>query len=111
MVAVTAGLSVLHEQGVAHLDMKTANLLITADRQVKIADFGLGKLVNGPTTTATQQGTFVWMAPEQILRGVCSRASDIWALSTIFWEVGVLNIRSESHYLSPTKVDCNLHYI
>ena len=87
MLAVTAGLSCLHAQGVAHLDLKTPNLLITSDRKIKIADFGLGKLVDGPTNTATQMGSFIWMAPEHALHGTCGLASDLWSLSCIFWEV------------------------
>ena len=77
----------LHDQNISHLDLKTANLLIDHNGEVKIADLGLGKLVVGRDTTATQWGTFEWMAPEQILNGKSGLASDIWALSVIMWEV------------------------
>ena len=123
MLAVTAGLSWLHEQGVAHLDMKTPNLLITADRRVKIADFGLGKLVSGPTSnTASQMGSFIWMAPELILRGTCNLASDVWSLSCIFWEVSKLimlmhfvskkvNLYANQCFVQESKVISNLHVL
>ena len=73
------------------MDLKSPNLLIDSHREVKIADLGLGKLVSERETLTMQCGTLEWMAPEQISHGQCGLASDIWALSTIMWEVRPLH--------------------
>lgn len=87
MQAVAAGLACLHEQNILHRDMKTPNLLLTAEGRVKIADLGLGKMLSGQESLATQQGTHIWTSPEILLKGSFSLASDIWSYSTILWEV------------------------
>ena len=48
---------------------------------------GLGKLINGSETTATQIGTLAWTAPEVLLHGVTGPPTDIYALGTIIYEV------------------------
>jgi tRNA A-37 threonylcarbamoyl transferase component Bud32 len=83
-----------HEEGVIHRDVKPENILLDARGRVKIADFGLAKLV-GPsrasfTLTGTHQvmGTLDYMAPEQRTRpqDVDHRA-DIYSLGVVFYEM------------------------
>lgn len=83
-----------HGQGVVHRDIKPENILIDKDGQVKIADFGLAKLVGSETAdlslTGTRQimGTLRYMAPEQTraTKAVDHRA-DIFSLGVIFYEL------------------------
>ena len=83
-----------HEEGVVHRDIKPENILIDKRGRVKIADFGLAKLLGGPTDvpmlTGTHQvmGTPMYMAPEQMegTRGVDHRA-DIFSLGVVFYEL------------------------
>ncbi len=83
-----------HDEGVVHRDIKPENILIDKRGRVKIADFGLAKLLgkpaNVPTLTGTNQvmGTPVYMAPEQMegTRGVDHRA-DIFSLGVVFYEL------------------------
>jgi len=83
-----------HEEGVVHRDIKPENILIDKRGRVKIADFGLAKLLgksaNFPTLTGTHQimGTPVYMAPEQMegTKGVDHRA-DIFSLGVVFYEL------------------------
>ena len=85
-----------HDQGVIHRDIKPENILIATDGSVKIADFGLSRIVgceneNQPTAlTHTHQimGTPNYMAPEQLenTRSVDHRA-DIYSLGVVFYEM------------------------
>ncbi len=83
-----------HEEGVVHRDIKPENILIDKRGRVKIADFGLAKLLDKPaelpSLTGTHQvmGTPVYMAPEQMegTKGVDHRA-DIFSLGVVFYEL------------------------
>jgi hypothetical protein len=83
-----------HDEGVVHRDIKPENILLDRKGQVKIADFGLAKLLGEPgtslTLTAPQQimGTPRYMAPEQVeaTRDVDHRA-DIYSLGVVFYEM------------------------
>lgn len=83
-----------HDEGVVHRDIKPENILIDSRGRVKIADFGLAKLVSVATDewtlTGTHQvmGTPRYMAPEQMegSRSVDHRA-DIYSLGVVFYEM------------------------
>ena len=86
---ICKGLFSLHQNRIAHLDMKTSNCLFAQDGTCKISDLGLGKLMAAGKTnmTADSQGTIPYMAPETMIDGRSGFSSDIWALSCIIWEV------------------------
>ncbi|MFN3192351.1 MAG: serine/threonine-protein kinase [Aureliella sp.] len=83
-----------HDQGVIHRDIKPENILMSVDGAVKIADFGLSRILgddgNAMTLTRTHQvmGTPRYMAPEQMegARSVDHRA-DIYSLGVVFYEM------------------------
>lgn len=88
-------LAYAHGQGVVHRDLKPDNVLIGRDGRLKIADFGIAKLLEGSdsselmlTATHARLGTARYMAPEQ-MRGdqpIDPRA-DLYALGVIFFEL------------------------
>lgn len=81
MSQVLEGLAYLHEQGVIHRDVKGANILITKEGLVKLADFGVAtKLSDAEVREQSVVGTPYWMAPEVIEMAGVSAASDIWSV-------------------------------
>ena len=94
VVQICEGLQYAHEQGVVHRDIKPENILLTPDGRVKIADFGLAKVLepsNIPFTltgAGDVMGTAHYMAPEQLQtpHDVDHRA-DIYSLGVVFYEM------------------------
>src|SRR5437660_5876643 len=97
-VQIASALARAHDRGIIHRDLKTANIVVTADGLVKVLDFGLAKqvgsgILEGPTRSfATVQdassvsGTLPYMAPE-ILRGeAADYRTDLWALGVVLYE-------------------------
>jgi hypothetical protein len=81
-----------HDQGVVHRDLKPENLLLTPEGRVKIADFGLARLLGdpavAPTRTGVVMGTMSYMAPEQIERpGTVDHRADLFALGVVAYEL------------------------
>jgi serine/threonine protein kinase len=83
-----------HERGVIHRDIKPANILIARDGRVKLADFGLARLVHpdfgdpGLTRTHARLGTLRYMAPEQMSgAGTADHRVDVYALGVVLYEM------------------------
>ncbi|KAA3610871.1 MAG: hypothetical protein DWQ01_08155 [Planctomycetota bacterium] len=88
-------LHLAHQVPVIHRDIKPSNLLLTADLQPKIGDFGLARMEGdlGLTRTGDLLGTAYYMSPEQT-RGISAMLdfrTDIFSLGTTFYEALVLN--------------------
>jgi len=80
------GLAHAHEQGMVHRDVKPSNMLLTADRKIKLLDLGLGVLMEADSnaTFATADGIAVgtvdYMSPEQALGRELDGRSDLFSL-------------------------------
>lgn len=83
------GLAVCHKKWVLHRDMKPNNLLIAADGQLKLGDFGLARLFGSPDRKFTHQVFAVWYRAPELLFGAkqYGPAVDIWATGCIFAEL------------------------
>ncbi len=96
LVQVCGSLSEAHKQGIVHRDIKPANLMLTCSAEgeeaVKVLDFGLAKLRQGPelneiTGRGTVLGTPAYMAPEQIEGRPVDGRADIYALGGVAYRL------------------------
>jgi hypothetical protein len=84
---ICAGLSAAHDNKVLHRDLKPANVMIDADGNVRITDFGLAGLAEEIRSEEVRAGTPAYMAPEQLAGEAVSVKSDIYSLGLVLYEV------------------------
>jgi len=84
------GLDAAHRQGVIHRDIKPSNLMVTADGRVKVADFGIAKVLDS-TSDLTHSGSVVgsphYLSPEQIRGEALDGRTDIFSLGVLLYEL------------------------
>ncbi len=86
---VAQGLDAAHQRGVIHRDIKSTNIMVTAEGQAKIMDFGLAKIIGATeiSKTTTGVGTAAYMSPEQGRGESVDHRSDIWSLGIVMYEM------------------------
>jgi tRNA A-37 threonylcarbamoyl transferase component Bud32 len=94
LLQICEALQFAHDEGVVHRDIKPENILVDKRGRVKIADFGLAKLLNRPPAgqvlTGSQQvmGTPHYMAPEQMEKPLeVDQRADIYSMGVVFYEM------------------------
>ncbi len=97
-VAFTVGHA--HARAVVHRDLKPSNVMVTADRKVKLLDFGIAKVLEdegGSTLTGTGERLLTprYAAPEQHLGQDTSPATDVFALGVILDELSAIRSRDD----------------
>jgi len=86
--STTKGLVHLHSRNILHLDIKSANILMTEDGVVKLADFGVSGKLQKPFINATNYvGSPLFMAPEIIRKDKYNSKADIWSLGITCIEI------------------------
>ncbi|XP_053970665.1 3-phosphoinositide-dependent protein kinase 1 isoform X1 [Hylaeus volcanicus] len=127
---ILRGLEYLHGLGIIHRDLKPENILLDENMHVLITDFGSAKILKDPETVLThtatddpqlqqqqqqqyrreRRGSFVgtaqYVSPELLTDKTASRASDLWALGCIVYQMvaGLPPFRSRSEYMIFQKI-------
>ena len=88
---LASALQIVHEANILHRDIKTSNILLTAAGDIKLADFGLAKRIdegaNMSLMAETHCGTLIYLAPERARGERYSKASDVWGVGVVLYEM------------------------
>jgi serine/threonine-protein kinase len=88
MLQVLGALSSAHKQGVIHQDIKPGNIMLAPDKQVKVGDFGISRIMNVETTTIFSTiGTPSYMSPEQCRGDDVDGRSDLFSAGATLFEM------------------------
>lgn len=107
---IASGLEFMHDQGLAHLDIKPANVIVNSDYDCKICDFGCCQYVDlGDTkdfqppspTNSSLAGTYTYRAPELLKGEFPTTKADIYSLGVCMWQLCVREqpYGMESHFI------------
>src|ERR1041385_5527127 len=95
-IQVTDALAAAHSRGIAHRDIKARNVMVTRSGTVKVLDFGLAKLIEGPHTGSSDPqltevgvpyGTSTYAAPEQAQGLKADHRADIFSTGVLLYEM------------------------
>lgn len=105
MLDAARGIQYLHSKRIIHRDIKSHNFLVDDDWRVKVADFGISKVLENDGNAFTQCGTTGWVAPEVLLDedlGYTFKA-DNWSFAVVMWEMVANGLQNQFIGMAPIK--------
>ena len=89
LAQITEALKVAHNKGIVHRDIKSQNIMVTKDHRVKVTDFGIARVADNATVTATNaiMGSVHYFSPEQARGSKVDNRSDIYSLGIVMFEM------------------------
>ncbi len=110
-VKVLSAVNYAHNNSIVHRDIKPSNIMIDANNDPKILDFGIARLLNADqrvTRVNTKMGSILYMSPEQILGKEVDFKSDIYSLGITFYEtltaIHPYDIEEDSDFTLQSKI-------
>ncbi|KAG8903858.1 pkb-activating kinase-like protein, partial [Tulasnella sp. 417] len=112
-------LEYIHNMNIVHRDVKPENVLLDAERRIKVTDFGSAKILDDEKPSAAAAageeeqprassfvGSSLYVSPELLTRSLATKAADVWALGSIIYYMiaGDPPFKSMSEYLTFEKI-------
>ncbi|RDX83768.1 Serine/threonine-protein kinase STY17, partial [Mucuna pruriens] len=102
---LSRGLSYLHAKQIVHRDIKSENMLLDANQNLKIADFGVSRVeATNQSEMTGETGTYGYMAPEVLNGKSYNRKCDVYSFGICLWEIYCCNMPYSK--LSLAAVSC-----
>eukprot|EP01031_Cornospumella_fuschlensis_P053239 gene53239-65028_t len=99
-VQIVLALRHVHSANILHRDLKSQNIFLTCNGMVKLGDFGIAKVLDASDDQArTQIGTPYYLSPEICESKPYGRASDVWSLGVILFELMALEMPFQAQSL------------
>ena len=86
-IQISLGLAYIHHHKILHRDLKTLNIFLTKNLDVKIGDLGVAKILQNTLHAYTFIGTPFYLSPEICEEKPYNEKSDVWALGCILYEL------------------------
>ncbi len=118
-IPLADALSYVHARGIVHRDIKPSNILLGSDGAVRLADFGIARLLTEATrvtATGMTMGTAAYLAPEQVRGASAETAGDVYALGLVLLEAlsrapvftGPPDVAALARLIAPPEIDPGL---
>lgn len=102
-LGIASGMAYLHGIGVVHRDLKAANVLVTKNFEIKVADFGLSKVSPGNSYMNSLVGTVSHMAPEILSSSKYKGTADVYSFAIVIWQC-LAGQMPYANYTAPLQV-------
>lgn len=88
-IQIAEALKVAHSKHIVHRDIKSQNIMVTRDDRIKVTDFGIARVADNTTVTATNavMGSVHYFSPEQARGAKVDNRSDIYSLGIVLYEM------------------------